>query len=185
MGPFLAFLAMLARGRMGSFADAAQSLLVLAGVSIAALSLLGRFTTGYIHHAEQLATNEGLRLLEGDKGRKNRRIHSGRSRDAAGAGAGSRFVMGGGGNLKTETLVAVWHEGEPAQEIIATCVVRDDGAAHGPKSRTEIWAWTVRLRYRGHGLGQDMVHFPAIAGWLAGWWGAQNRSGTVVLTGVA
>jgi len=46
-----------------------------------------------------------------------------------------------------EILVAIWGE-----EIIGAVVLKYPG-----KNKAEVWAWVVRLRYRGTGLGKDLL----------------------------
>ena len=109
-------------------------MIILAAVLTGLFSLVLRFSHDYIERAEALGCDGGYARFIGD---------------AAPQGDGAVVV------------VARW-DGRVIGAVVLKNVAAAAAAATAPTNTTEaarweVWAWTVDLRYRGKGLGKDLV----------------------------
>ena len=128
LAPAGAFVAIVAGVNYRHDHGLATLVIILAAVLMALFSLVLRFSHDYVEHAEAIGCEAGYARFIGDSGPE-----------------GDGAVV----------IVARWNG-----RVIGAVVLRNvaaAAAAAATPARWEVWAWTVELRYRGKGLGKDLV----------------------------
>ncbi|KAF8242041.1 hypothetical protein K440DRAFT_607916 [Wilcoxina mikolae CBS 423.85] len=116
LAPTLSLFAIITKLNYHRTADLATVTILLAGVTIALLSLVSRYSSEYLERAEAVGNANGLRSYVDTPER--------------------------------EVIIAKWGE-----RVIGTVVLH---FFEGNKE-AQVWTWTVEQRYRGKGLGRDLL----------------------------
>jgi multisubunit Na+/H+ antiporter MnhB subunit len=116
LAPTLLLFAVIIKLNYHRTSDLSTVTILLAGVTIALLSLVSRYSSEYLERAEAVGNANGLRSFV----------------DAP----------------EREVIIAKWGE-----RVIGTVVL----SFFEGNMDAQVWTWTVERRYRGKGLGRDLV----------------------------